>query len=309
MRHEKTLRILLRGSPRWVRMLEDLLPNVGVTTMQATRDMMMPHPFVFRARWRWHRTDILHQVMLDVRSTNTGKVFQQAQKRNIPVIVHWIGSDIIRLRDHIADHGAPPAYLFDYIDLHLADSPALAAELEELGVEANVVRLLPRSVNADVCGLPTAPAVLVYLPRGAEDFYRIDIIKALASAFPDIPFYIAANDGHDAVDCPANMQFLGEVADMNALYRKVSALVRICEHDSLSAMVLEALARGRYVVYSEAFPHTLRARDVETATTCLSEILRASSPNLEGARRVAREYSWRAEIERLKQCYAQLLRG
>ncbi|MCB9852242.1 MAG: glycosyltransferase [Phycisphaerales bacterium] len=307
MPSESTLRILLRGSPRWVRMLEGQLPEVGISTMQATRDMMMPHPFVLGARWRWHRTSVLHQVMPDVRSTNTGKVFRQARKRNIPVIAHWIGSDVVRLRDHIAKHGHPPAHLFDHVTMHLADSPALAAELEELGVSGDVVRLLPKSTSSDVCDLPQVPAVVTYLPDSAQDFYRIDIIRTLARTFPKVPFYIAANDGRSAVDCPANMRFLGEVEDMDAVYRKVSVLVRICEHDSLSAMVLEALARGRYVVYSETFPHTSHACDAQTAAACLADILRASSPNLDGARYVAREFSWRHELQRLKECYEQAI--
>lgn len=299
----KRTTVLLQGSQRWVRTLEDLLPDVGVATMLSTRDMMIPHPFVLRARWRWRQSDILHQVMLDVRSTNTGKVFRQARKRNIPVIVHWIGSDVIRLRDHIAEHGTPPAYQFDHITRHLADSPALAAELKELGVETDVVRLLPRSVNADAGPLPDAPAVLVYLPSGAEDFYRIDIIKSLAAAWPQVPFYIAANDGNDVGDCPANMQFLGEVKNMDALYRKVSVLIRICRHDSLSAMVLEALARGRYVIYSEPFRHTLQASDTETAMTQLAALLQQTKPNDAGAQMVATEFSWRREIERLCEIY------
>ncbi len=303
----RRLRILLRGSPRWVRMLGDVLPDAGIATMGATKAMQNPGRFDWRNRLRWRRSHIVHQLMLDVRSKNTLQFFRIARARRVPVIVHWIGSDVLRLREHMDAHGRAPAELFDHIALHLADSPELAAELKQLGVDTEVVRLLPRSVSGQVSDLPDDPAVMTYLPVGAESFYRIDIIKKLAEAHPTIPFYVVANDGRDAGACPGNMRFLGEVKDMDALYRKVTVLIRICEHDSVSARVLEAVARGRHVIYSESFPHTRLARDVDSAATCLAELVGAEGPNKDGAKYIAAEFSWRNELDRLARSYRRVM--
>jgi len=300
-------RILLRGSPRWVRLLSRTMPAVNVCPTHADKPMQNPGRFDWRRRLRWRRTDVLHQVMLDCRSKNTQQFFETAQRYGVPIVSHWIGSDVLRLCEHLEQYGQLPSALFDRIDLHLADSPQLAAELAGLGVRTEVVRLLPPSVSAPIMPLPTAPAVLVYLPTGAEDFYRFDFMKQLAEAFGDVTFFIAANDGNGLGATPSNMQFLGEVTDMDTLYKKVNVLIRICEHDSLSAMVLEALARGRYVIYSESFPHTDQARTFDEAQTALAEILQQRAPNQLGSAHVAEHYSWQAEMQQLREHYDRLL--
>ncbi len=300
-------RILLRGSPRWVRLLSRTLPAVNGRPTHADKPMQNPGRFDWRRRLRWRRTDILHQVMLDCRSKNTQQFFETAQRYGVPIVAHWIGSDVLRLCEHVEEHGQPPSELFDLIELHLADSPQLAAELAGLGVRTQVVRLLPPSVSAPIMPLSAAPAALVYLPTGAEDFYRFDLMKQLAAAFSDVTFYVAANDGTGLGATPSNIQFLGEVTDMDALYKKVNVLIRICEHDSLSAMVLEALARGRYVIYSESFPHTVQARTFDEAQAALADMVQKKEPNRLGSAHVAENFSWQAEMKQLREHYDRLL--
>ena len=53
----------------------------------------------------------------------------------------------------------------------------------------------------------------------------------------------------------ANLTYLGRQKDMDAVYRRVSVFIRIPERDSLSAMVLEMLARQRWVIYNKRMPH------------------------------------------------------
>jgi len=299
--------ILLRGSPRWVRLLLRTLPAVACRSSEADKPMQNPSRFDWGRRLRWRRTDILHQVMLDCRSKNTRQMFEIARRYGVPIVAHWIGSDVLRLCEHVEEHGQPPGDLFDLIDLHLADSPQLTAELAGLGVRTQVVRMLPPSVSAPIMPLPNDPAVLIYLPTGAEDFYGFDLMKQLAEAFKQVTFYIAAHDGTGLGPTPKNMKFLGEVTDMDALYRNVSALIRICDHDSLSAMVLEALARGRYVIYSEDFPHTSKARTFSDAQAALVELLKQSKPNQLGAAHVAEDFSWQAEMKKLRDHYDRLM--
>ena len=297
-------RVLVRGDLRWVPVFLDELPELGIEAV--------PYRPVKRALLRLNpapavelvRSRILHQLFVTLRS---GLLFRWARRFNTRVVAHWIGTDVLRLREHLEQHRTPPPYLLESVDAHLADSPVLQAELTEMGITAAVNRVLPRRVEAEVLPLPDKPAVLSYWPDARAAFYRIDIVKDLARRFADLTFYIAGAAGGGVTDAPANMVFLGEVADMEALYRKVTALIRIVEHDSLSAMVLEALARGRYVLYSEPFPHTFQVANVEEAAACLETVRKASAPNRDGAAYVGAHFSWRKEVTKLRDIYRRLL--
>ena len=80
----------------------------------------------------------------------------------------------------------------------------------------------------------------------------------------------------------------------------MTVLFRFVAHDSLSAMVLEALARGRYVLYIHPFPHTVRIKEREDAGVALGQIRKATSPNVAAADYVRESFSRREEIRRLK---------
>ncbi len=83
-------------------------------------------------------------------------------------------------------------------------------------------------------------------------------------------------------------------------------LIRLPEHDSLSAMVLEALARGRYVIYSEEFPFTETAGNFDEARDALARLLANRQPNYSGAEYVRRNYSLDEQAERLREIHAHL---
>ncbi len=96
---------------------------------------------------------------------------------------------------------------------------------------------------------------------------------------------------------------------MEAVYKKVSALFRFVQHDSVSAMVIEALARGKYVLYSHRFPHTVQVRGMDDACARLNDVCNASCPNADGAAYVREHFSWRREIEKLRDIYGELVAG
>lgn len=300
------LRVVLRGSPRWLPLFEDQLPELGMSTLRyqpviAALRRGNPGPGI-----RFIRSHILHQVFVHLQSASAIKLFTWSRRVGVPVVAHWIGTDVVHLREFVQTHAGSPPFLSRTIAAHLADSPALQQELSELGVESTVVRLLPRTLEASVLPLPQDPAILCYWPDDRAEFYRIDIVMELARRFGDMTFYIAAATGHNVTDPPKNVVFLGEVVDMESLYAKVTAFLRIVPHDSLSAMVLEALARGRYVLYSESFPHTFQVSNVDDAAAGLEKLRTLSSPNSAGAAYVSQNFSWRHEIETLKNIYTGL---
>ncbi len=309
----KTPEVLVTGSPYWAKVAADLarLAGRGADVWDTNPSAV---PAVLRwcrpLRWVWHlyRGRFRHaKAVHAVDGRYPRNVLRAVRFRGKRVVLHWIGTDAMELSGKVAAGKPMPAYLKKEIDAHLADSPEIRAELAELGIEATVVRLLPPGVEADVMPLPEAPAALSYWRDSRWEFYGGGEVAELARRFPKTLFFIAGAEGQGFPDPPGNMVFLGEVDDMEGFYRQGTALVRFVEHDSLSAMVLEALARGRYVVYSRDFPCTHQANGAEEAAGYLEEVLRATEPNRAGAQYVREHYSRRHEAERLNGVYRELL--
>jgi glycosyltransferase involved in cell wall biosynthesis len=251
---------------------------------------------------RFRKYDVIHCV--GGRARAPGLIFRALGK---PVVWHWIGTDVMHYgRIHAGGGG-----LRGWVDrriarrwarVHLADSPELAAELADYGLQTEVVRLLPKAIEADIQPLPEQPAVLSYWRSGGRDFYHAPLYMQLAEAFPDVPFYVTGDDGEGMI-APANVHFLGSLPCLDAIYDKISVYIRIVRHDSLSAIVLEALARGRYVIYSKPLPHTETANDFSTCRETLGELLVKNEPNKAGAAYVREHFSLAKEAGRLCAIY------
>jgi len=191
------------------------------------------------------------------------------------------------------------------VDLQLADSEIIQEELKGIGIEARLLRLLPQAIVAEVSPLPEKPAVLSYWDDSRFDFYGGNVVFALARAFPEVKFVIARAAGKGLAAVPANVRFLGMVKDLSAAYRDCTCMVRMPEHDGLSAMVLEAMANGRYVIYNKKFPFAAYANDFDSAKKALEEILKKQRPNTEGADYIKRTFDIRNEARNLRQLMEQ----
>ena len=179
------------------------------------------------------------------------------------------------------------------MDLVLADSEIVQEELKEIGIDSHLLRLLPKAMSGQVTALPEEPMVLSYWSDDRFDFYRGNVVFALAQTFPQV------------TEVPSNVKLLGLVENMPQLYKKCTCLVRVPRHDGLSAMVLEALAYGRYVIYSYRFPHTSFASSFDSARVALEDILRKDEPNVAGANHVQDNFS----IDKDAACLRELCEG
>ena len=106
----------------------------------------------------------------------------------------------------------------------------------------------------------------------------------------------------------ANVMYHERQPTLEALWPRVSCLIRVIEHDSLSAMVLEAMFRGRHVIYSKAFPHTHQARDIDEARAALSAVLADGKANVAGAEYVNEHFDPETEADKVVAAYERLLR-
>ncbi len=245
------------------------------------------------AQWRmlnqspWRDLRIIHAVnaLAGLRSLLGFRV------RGCRVVLHWIGADYRRLaaRNGV-QRRATRASLTALGATHLIDSPELADDLAKLGIHGDVVRLVPRAVDADLMPLPSRPAALAYWADGRADFYGRPIIYSLARRWPDVPFRIVGPSEGDPT-APRNVEFLGFQKDLGPVYADTSVLIRVLEHDSISAMVLEALARGRDVIYSREFPGTRHATEERGAIEAMQAHISEYRVNTAGAGFVREEFA------------------
>lgn len=233
--------------------------------------------------------------------------------RGKPVVFHWVGTDVlfgIKKARKLTKLGADPknlvkGLLFDFLRgkfVHWTVAPWLGEELSAVGISSKVVPLVSPLVDASIVPLPEDFTVLAYLPDARSGFYGADVVYELAKLNPDVRFIIVATE-QSPKDLP-NVEARGWVdpPTMNEIYIQSSCLLRLVEHDGLPRMVLESLARGRYVIWSYAFPYVHQVRTLAQAQEALEQVKGETEPNVEGARYVHTEFSlekvrWRIKKE------------
>ncbi|HEX8806699.1 MAG TPA: glycosyltransferase [Candidatus Aquilonibacter sp.] len=218
-----------------------------------------------------------------------------ARRRNLPVIVIWAGTDVIT-------SGANPHLLEvikNYQFTNISVAPWLIDELRELGVAASYVPVAAIEPAQPIAPLPAQFKVLTYLPEPRRPFYGERTVYDIAAQFPEIPFTVVGR-GDPNRAAPRNVTFRGYVSDMSACIDDCSVLVRLPRHDGLSNLVLEALARGRHVIWNHDFPGVCYAKDTAQAISALSDLLHSHragllQPNECGYHHVAQNYG-RAQL-------------
>ena len=182
-----------------------------------------------------------------------------------PRVVHWVGSDVAALQDPLNRKTlADPRYT------HLVEADWIADELRAAGLNAQIVPLPPTGTPASVPPMPERFTVLLYVPRTRADFYGLHDFERVIGALSHLPIdYLVVGGGSIAAPPGVRITNLGWVEDLSGVYRRSSLLVRFTRHDGLSLMVLEALAAGRHVLWTQRFPF---CRTVRTAAEMEREI-------------------------------------
>jgi len=305
--------ILVTGYPYWAGVAAGMLQKAG---LDAARWEVGPQKVP--AAIRWCRPLRLVTYLLDrpfrkarvihyVGSVSSLLFLRVARCLGKRVVLHWVGTDVMKLGESVEGGNRRLLKFYKAVPhFHFADSPEIAEELAALGISAQVFRLLPDSVTPRDLPMPERPAVLVYWSPERREFYGGRIIDALAEEFPQVRFYVVGSSGEGAPQHP-NMKYLGWLESLEEIYRKVSVLIRLPEHDSLSVMVLEMLSRGRWVIYSKPFPHTEFAADLDEARLALRRCLSRTGKNEAGQEYVQRSFS--PEAQRIAPLYRAVLAG
>jgi len=149
--------------------------------------------------------------------------------------------------------------------------------------------------------LPETPVCLTMLRPNKFAFYGGPQILQMARAAPDIHWIVVAHDGA-GLPRMSNVEYLGYVDDMGSVYRRTTVLVRLTAHDGTGVMPIEALARGRHVVWSHRLPHCHYARTAQQALPAIRAAAR-SGLNLAGAVYVREEFNVARHTRRLLRIY------
>jgi hypothetical protein len=240
MKTVRPRRVLIIGYPYFVNRIKELADHSNYQLM------LMPQKGLKRW-WSLYKADLIYLIGGELRPNRFYKVAFFLRKK---LIMHWVGSDILEMKQW-QQKGRRFCPLLLKKAVHWAEVNWTAQELQEIGVKAQVVPLTPASFPAEVKELPVKFVALTYLPSGKELFYGSEQILRLARQFPEVVFLaVAASTTQTHPEWPANLIPVGWVDNMEELYREVTVLIRLTEHDGLSFMVLEALANGRYVVWT-----------------------------------------------------------
>ena len=252
LRRQSTRRVLVHGLPYFGTMFANLMngdgwqfwyyPDAGISNLAAmARDL--------------RACDLAYQIGGRV---TAGKFLHVAHllKKN-KIVMHWVGSDTVDERNHVAEGKAEPWIRQDVH--HWAESDWMSREVESLGLPCELVPLPSSRVPDRPSPLPGEFSVLIYMPavnRGA--LYGLDRMLQVARGLPHIPFELVGLLEGAIPDPPPNLLIYGRIPNLAAFYERASVVWRPVRHDGLSFMVLEALGYGRHVLWSYPFPGCLQ---------------------------------------------------
>lgn len=249
--------------PFWMRVLSEGLSSARPEF--ACDWIVWPSTFVERLRFVgvMLRSDVVVRVGMPFEfqsETNRLWIEWLRNSRKRTGVNYWIGSDSLTALRREKSRGLSNADRAAISNLtHIADSDTVRDELCSLGVEATVAWLPPPNVPDEpiLTPLPADFTVLSYIPDRSSDFYGGPAVVEMARRLPGVAFLVVGGDGGWLRERPTNLQFIGWQSEMRPVFERCSCLVRMVEHDSVSGMVVEALAYGRKVIYSRPLPNTL----------------------------------------------------
>ena len=296
-------RIAVHGLPHFCRKLTDLLDGNGWEVPYHS----LLNPIGLAARvgdlarcdlaYSWSGRISMGKFLWIARSLGKSKI-----------VMLWCGSDALFAKEQLR-RGLQDRWVMDRV--HWAVSPWLAEEVRSMGVDCEYVQT---SFVAQVAPspLPERFSVLAYAPSlHRADLYGVDLIVNVAKRMPSIRFNLVGLKERRIAECPSNLKVYGYV-DLDRFYRETTVLWRPVRHDGLSFMVLEALAHGRHVLYSQLLPGCIHATSEDAACRELERLrdMHSSKSLLlheEGRRMIASDYNAQAVRARLLDRWEKLI--
>lgn len=235
----------------------------------------------------------------DVQSTFAYRLALKLRKK---VVVHWIGTDVLRIRE---DYYKNPRKINAECE-NYAVASWLKDELNEIGIHSEEIPIVSLDIDYECNEMPESHRVLTYIPKHRAEFYNYELMKQLAAELPKVKFYVVGNDGTDDKSKLQNIEYMGwlDREHIQALMRKSTVLFRYPQHDGLPRMMIEALAAGREVVYKYKYPYvnTPFSEEFEDILITLREILdKKPTVNYEAEEYIKENFSLEKMTERYRE--------
>lgn len=176
---------------------------------------------------------------------NVAKAFHNTRAMRV---VHWIGSDILAVKQATQKEKEWVLnWLDNNVDINLCEFEQTRKELEEMGIKARVVPFPPQTMY-ETQPLPEKFSVACYLPYVNSGFYQPDLVHDIAKSLPDVNFYYFGNpmlmgQKDNVIHCGSVNMF-----EKDDLIKKTSMILRITPHDGLPLSVIEWILAGRNAI-------------------------------------------------------------
>lgn len=165
------------------------------------------------------------------------------------IMMLWQGTDVLLAQKRAKDSSINSKYI-DY-STHFSDSKYLIEELQEIGINANLLYFKHLDSHITPVERYECISVYSYIAEGKEEFYGLDVLLPIFEKFPEIEFKIFGTNGKSYPKF-ANVTYYGWVD--NDTYQDISIhtpiFIRLTEHDGYSRSVLEALSFGNEVIWN-----------------------------------------------------------
>lgn len=285
------MRVLIVGLPLFSKRLAEKLSEYDKQNSYISLDTYYNKWDKLKARFLIPGSDLVFSINGSL--TRSG-VFDLALKKNVPVVMNWVGTDVLKA---IAAHKEGRA-VKEYRERadHYCEVDWIRDELSEVGIAPEIVNFASFDKEFELKNPEGKFTVLTYISDGRAEFYGIKSILSLAENNPDVQFLIAGTKADDYQPLPANVQALGWVTNMDELFDQSHICIRFPEHDGLSTFILEALARGKEVLYKYPFNHCRYCKDDQRLEEELKNVHSDFKNgnwkvNIEGARFIRENFS------------------
>ena len=185
------------------------------------------------------------------------------------IVILWSGSDVLYAKNEYSA-GRMSSWVAEKV--HWAVSPWVAEEVRSMGLPCEYVQASFVPPVASPPPLPTKFSVLIYVASVEKrDLYGWDRMVEVADKLRSIEFNLIGLEQGQVLKGPPNIKVHNRV-DIAPFFERASVIYRPVRHDGLSFMVLEALARGRHVLYSYPLPGCIHVTSVEMACKELQKL-------------------------------------
>tara|TARA_Y100000385_G_scaffold262613_1_gene294404 strand:+ start:6291 stop:7217 length:927 start_codon:yes stop_codon:yes gene_type:complete len=247
----RRMKIIIVGLPLFAKRLQEGLSKFDSSNRYSHLDTYYSKKDKVKAALQVPRADCIFSINGAIVSSG---VFDLAFKKNVPIIMNWVGTDVLKAIDAYKNN----KHQQHYIDrtMHFCEVDWIQEELKEIGINAEVVNFAAFDKSFELAEVTsTKLSILSYIPENRSEFYGMNTMIRLAKKFPDVNFTLAGTEGTDFAPLPNNLKALGWVSNMGAVYNQAHACLRYTDHDGLSSFILESMARGKQVLYRNPFNH------------------------------------------------------